>query len=66
MALEAGGKCEWVLGHYLILRKTYGSRVLFFFPENIWKETKNLWLCFCCCLFCSINFKNSGLKKPKF
>jgi hypothetical protein len=30
MALEAGGKCEWVLGHYLILRKTYGSRVSFF------------------------------------
>jgi hypothetical protein len=31
MALEAGGKYEWVLGRYLILRKTYGSSFFFFF-----------------------------------
>jgi hypothetical protein len=30
MALEARGKCEWVLGRYLILRKTYGSRIFYF------------------------------------
>jgi hypothetical protein len=30
MALEVGGKCEWVLGRYLILRKTYGSSLFLF------------------------------------
>jgi hypothetical protein len=69
MELEARGKCDWVLGRYLILRKTYGSSFFYFvFSENIWKETKNLWLYCCCCCFLKIiiNLKISELKNPKF
>jgi hypothetical protein len=41
MALEAGGKCEWVLGHYLILRKTCGlSFFLFLFLKMFGKKQK--------------------------